>query len=266
MRRMRFVVKALTLALLAAAGIAASGGAVTLDPQSYYSFAVSDLAMGVQTLSAAAVAAGYTVLAYSDNSVSVVGGDASATDNVSQMLLSAKRLLVIDGDRYYLRVMESNFTYAIRPASSGLELIVSPKEALDLSDALVTILGQLQDLGVGTVDIDLDGVRTVVRNPLKGPAEPQELAAKLDYSLYGLVAAEDWFSYASATGLALLGLHVEVIVEKTPDGAIAQEFRSNVISETTSLADLVVPVDQLVPLARSSGVGYVRLPYVPVAP
>ncbi len=266
MRRMRFVVKVVSLALLAAVGIAASGGAVTLDPQSYYCFAVSDFAIGVQTLSAAAAAAGFVVLTYSDNSVSVVSGAGSPTENVSQMLLSADRLLVLDGDRFYLRVAESTLTYAIRPASAGLELVVSPKASIDLSDALTTILVELQDLGVGGIDIALDGVRTVTRNPLKGPAEPQDLAAKLDYALYGLVVAEDWFAYASEKGLALLGLHIEVVAEKTPDGAIAQEFRGNVISESTGLADLIVPVDQLVALARSSGVGYVRLPYVPVAP
>jgi hypothetical protein len=116
------------------------------------------------------------------------------------------------------------------------------------------------------MDVDLDGYRTFARNALKGPAAPQDLAAKLDYVLYGLGIAEDWFAYASQKGLALLGLHIEVVVEKIPGGTLPATFSADILAETSTVASLVVPVDQLASLARSTGVGYVRLPYVPVAP
>lgn len=266
MRSMRFVVKGVVLALIAALSVAASGGAVTLDSQSYYCFTVGDLAVGIQTLSAAAAAEGFAVLAYSDNTVAVINGTRSASDTVEQMLLSADHLLVLDGDRFYLRVNGPALSYAIRPAGAGLELVVSPKTSTDLVDALTSIFVELQDVAIDGMNIDLDGYRTIIRNPLKGPAEPQDLVTKLDYALYGLVAAEDWFAYASQKGLALLGLRIEVVVEKIPGASLPADFRDSVISETEQLASLILPIDQLASLARSTGVGYVRLPYVPVAP
>ncbi len=266
MRRMRFVVKGALLALMVGFGVAASGGAATLDSQSYYCFAVGDLAVGIQTLSAAAAAEGYAVLSFSDNTVTIVNGTNSPSDTIEGMLLSANRLLVIDGDRFYLRADGAALSYAIRPSDAGLELVISPKAPIDLVDALTTVFVELQDVAIDGMDVDLTDYRTVVRDPLKGPAEPLDLAAKLDYALYGLVAAEDWFTYASQKGLALLGLRIEVVVEKLPGASLAVDFRNQVISETPELASLILPVDQLASLARSAGVGYVRLPYVPVAP
>lgn len=266
MRRMRFAAKGAAVALVAALSIAAAGDAVTLDTQSYYAFAVEGLAVSIETLSASAVAGGYAVLAFSANTVAVIHGTDSSGDTVGTMLLSADRLLVLDSDRFYLRVHGANFSYAVRPADGGLELVVSPKAPLDLIEALTLVLVDLQDVGIGSMDVDLGSYRTVTRNPLKGPAEPQDLSATLDYALYGLVAAEDWFTYAAQKGIALLGLRLEVVVEKLPGAPLSAAFASNVVSETERFASLVVPVDQLVPLARSSGVGYVRLPYVPVAP
>ena len=265
-RRMHLMVKGAILALVAALAVAAAGGAVTLDPQMYYCFSVGNLAVGIQTLSVAAADGGFDVLAYSDNTVSVLHGTQTASGNVQQVLLSSDRLLVVDGDRFYLRVNGATLSYAIRPASLGLELIISPKGSIDLFEALTSVLVELQDVGIAGMDVDVDAYRTFTRNALKGPAAPQDLAAKLDYALYGLGVAEDWFAYASQKGLALLGLHIEVVVEKIPGGTLPATFSADMISETSTVASLVVPVDQLVSLARSTGVGYVRLPYVPVVP
>jgi hypothetical protein len=266
MRRMHLMVKEVVLALVAALAFTLAGGAVTLDPQTYYGFSVGHLAVDIQTLSVAATEAGFDVLAYSDNTVSVLHGTQTASGNVQQVLLSSGHLLVVDGDRFYLRVNGATLSYAIRPADLGSELIVAPKASIDLFEALTSVLVELQDVGIAGMDIDLDGYRAFARSALKGPAAPQDLAAKLDYSLYGLVVAEDWFAYASQKGLALLGLHIEVVVEKIPGETLPASFLADIVSETSTVASLVVPVDQLVSLARSAGVGYVRLPYVPVAP
>jgi hypothetical protein len=265
-RRMHLVVKGTALAFVAALAVAAAGGAVTLDPQTYYCFSVGNLAVGIQTLSVAAADGGFDVLAYSDNTVSVLRGTQTASGNVQQVLLSSDRLLVVDGDRFYLRVNGATLSYAIRPASPGLELIISPKGSIDLFEALTSVLVELQDVGIAGMDVDVDGYRTFARNVLKGPPAPQDLAAKLDYALYGLGVAEDWFAYASQKGLALLGLRIEVVVEKIPGGILPATFAADMISETSTVASLVVPVDQLVSLARSTDIGYVRLPYVPVVP
>ncbi len=266
MRRMRVAARGGALALLAALSLGAAGGAVTLDPQSYYLFPVGDPGVGVQTLSASAAAQGFAVLAFSGNTVTVMHGTGSPADTVGTMLASAARLLVVDGDRYYLRVAEPTLSYALRPAESGLELVVSPKVATDMFDALTAILVDLQDVGIMNIDVDLSSFRPIARNPFKGPAAPQDLAAKLDYTLYGLVVAEDWFIHAAQKGLALLGLKLEVVVEKIPGASLPAEFSVDVLSQTEALASLVVPVDRIVALARSAGVGHVRLPYVPVAP
>jgi hypothetical protein len=198
--------------------------------------------------------------------VTIVSGTDYPANTIGQILLSADRLLVLDGDRFYLRSSSATLSYAIRPSGAGLELVVSPKASIDLVDALTPIFVELQDVGIEGIDVDLTDYRTVVRNPFKGPAEPQDLAAKLDYALYGLVVAEDWFTYASQKGLALLGLRIEVVVEKIPGASLPANFASLVISETADLASLILPVDEVASLARSAGVGYVRLPYVPVAP
>lgn len=266
MRRMRFAARGAALALVTALSVAALGDAVTLDTQSYYVFPVEGVFASVDTLSAAAAANGYVVLAFSDNTVTVIHGSDTSTDTVGTMLLSAERLLVLDGSRFYLRVQGATLSYALRPADGGFELVLSPKAPLEVFTALTAVLVELQDVGIVGMDVDLGSYRTVVRNPFKGPAEPRDLAATLDYTLYGLIVAEDWFAYAAQKGIALLGLRLEVVVEKIPGASLPVHFAANVVSETDRLASLVVPVDQLTTLARSVGVGYVRLPYVPVAP
>ena len=266
MRRMRFAARGAALALLATLCVATVGSAVTLDAQSYFTFGVGQLEADIQTLSAAAATQDYAVLSFTGNSVSVLHAPLAGPADVQSMMLSAERLLVLDGARFYLRSSGPTLTYAIRPVHGGLELVLSPKAPIDVVEALTAVIVELQDLGVGGMDVGLDGYRSVARNALKGPAEPQDLASKLDYALYGLMVSEDWFSYAHGKGIALLGLHLEVVVEKLPNAEIPSDFRSAVSSETADLASLVVAVDQLAPLARSAGVGYVRLPYVPVAP
>jgi hypothetical protein len=266
MRRMHLTAKGVALALVAALGVTAAGSTVMLNPQAYYTFSVGYLAASAQTLSGTAAAGGLDVLIYSGDTVPVLHSTQTGSVDVQQMLLSSDRLLVVDGDRFYLRMAGALLSYELRPGCEGIELIVSSRESIDLIEALTQIMGELETVGIGGMDVDLGGYRTVVRNPFKGPAAPAEVAAKLDYTLYGLLVSEDWFVYAHEKGLALLGLRIEVVVEKTPGSDLPAAFAGNTVSETAELASLVVPVDRLVSLALSNGVGYVRLPYVPVVP
>ncbi|MDD5264734.1 MAG: hypothetical protein PHU43_07835, partial [Candidatus Bipolaricaulis sp.] len=88
----------------------------------------------------------------------------------------------------------------------------------------------------------------------------------LDSVLYDLVVAEDWFAYASAKGIALVGLSIEVVAEKVAGAAFPEGFMPYVVSETERLTKLVLPIDRLVALAKESTIGYVRMPLSPVAP
>jgi hypothetical protein len=69
-----------------------------------------------------------------------------------------------------------------------------------------------------------------------------------------------------ARGLALLGLDIGVIAEKLLGGTLSAALAAYVVSESSQVAELILPIEQLVALAQSNAIGYVRLPYVPVAP
>ena len=88
----------------------------------------------------------------------------------------------------------------------------------------------------------------------------------LESTLYGLTVAEDWGAYARVKGITLVGLRADVVVEKLPGQVLPEEFRAFLVTETEQLAKLLLPVDLMVALAKSSAVGYVRLPYQPAIP
>jgi hypothetical protein len=70
----------------------------------------------------------------------------------------------------------------------------------------------------------------------------------------------------AAKGLALLGLDVDVVAEKLPGGTLYAALAACVVSESRQAAELILPIEQRMALAKSNAVGVVRLPYAPVAP
>ncbi|MCX6099701.1 MAG: hypothetical protein NTX69_06770 [Candidatus Bipolaricaulota bacterium] len=70
----------------------------------------------------------------------------------------------------------------------------------------------------------------------------------------------------AAKGLALLGLDIGAIAEKSLGGTLSAALVAYVVSESSQAAELILPIEQLMALAQSNAVGVVRLPYVPVAP
>ncbi len=250
------------LSLIACFGLAAFGSSEMLDPAQYYIFPMGDVVVEVQSLSQAAQAAEYAVITYSGNTIVALQGTSPATENI-ESLLASPSLLVLDGQRFYLHAEGPMLAYTMRPAAGGIELVVSPSEEIGTVDALTSILVELEGLGIQSSDIDLSCM-AFPKESLKGPAVPEGVA--LDSVLYGLVVAEDWFQYASMKGLTLLGLSIEIVAEKIPGGTLPEAFASYVDSETEQLARLILPIDQLVPLAKLESIGYVRLPYRPVAP
>jgi len=103
--------------------------------------------------------------------------------------------------------------------------------------------------------------KTFVLNPEKSEAAPAGVA--IDSNLYNLMIAPDWLTAAEEKGLARTGLRVSVVAEKVPAGAVPDQFKTYVVSETDTLAKLLLPIEDLVSLASDSAIGYVRPPYQP---
>jgi hypothetical protein len=253
------------LAALAIGGFAVVGWASPglLEPTQYYLFPVGQIGINVQSLSETAKAEGFAVITFNGNTAIATVGNDSAVDPVD-VLLTRDQYFVIDGDHFYLHSAAGQFSYSIRPAGDGHELVLSPTVELSEVDALTTLISDLQALGIQGMDIDLASVQSFPADSLKGPAVPSGLA--LDSDLYDLTVAEDWFAYAASKGMDLLGLEIEVVVEKVAGGVLPSPFSNLVASETDQLASLIVPIDEIQALAGLASVSYVRLPYRPVAP
>jgi len=227
----------------------------------YYIFALGGTAVDVELLFQAATADGYTVIRYEGETTTAQVGDQPTSDPI-EVLLASERLLVTDSSRFLLRVTEETYTYAFRSGSSGAELVFSP-HADQTMDAVVSVLLDLQRLGVIGSEVDL-GFQSYAKAGLKGPEPPE--GARIESDLFWLIVAEDWHTFAAAKGISLVGLRAEVVAELLPEAELPDPFVAFVASESESLAKLLLPIDQLVPLALSEGVGLVRQPYDPIAP
>ena len=228
----------------------------------YYLLSLGGLTANVANIVETAQTAGFTVIEYEGERATAYRGDTETTEAISE-LLSSDKLLIVDNERIYLRVKKGSYTYTLRPSASGYELVIDPQETLPIVETLTTILNALQGMGIVGTEVDL-GFQAFSKDDLKGPTPPE--GAMIDSDLYWLTVAEDWFAFAAAKGLSITGLRVEVVAEKLPGGSIPSEFSAYVQSETEIAAKLLLPIDSLVRLAESAGVGLVRPPYHPVAP
>ena len=252
----------LTLAMLNLGGVA---GTLQFVPSNYYLVPLGEINTDIQTLTQTALDRGLCVVVYQGNSATVYE-DGVSSDLTPEAAYERLELLVVDANRFYLRLATQSASYAVRPSEEGVEIVLSPSEELDMGAALVSILTDLQELGVLGIDVSLDLSQIVsfARSDLKGPPPP--VGVGIESTLYSLVIAEDWFAYAAAQGLALTGLRVAVVAERLPGAALAESFQAFIDSETEQLSSLSLPIDLLLPLAKSLGVGYVRPPYRPAIP
>lgn len=237
------------------------GEAVSFSQSNYYIFPLGGTSVDLESLVQTAQAQGYAVIRYDGSSVLAYQGAELATAPI-ETLLAGDRLLIVDGSRFLLRASGESSTYAVRPSSDGLELVFSPHEDQGL-DGVLSALVDLEGLGVISSEVDF-GFRAFARESLKGPVPPT--GARTDSDLYWLTVAEDWHAFAAVKGLSLVGLRVDVVVEFLPGSALPAEYAEYVSSESASLAELLLPIDLLVELASSEGVGFVRQPYEPVIP
>jgi len=247
--------------LMTAAVVVAFGQGTSFSAANYYIFPLQETAADLEALSLAVQADGFSVVRYEDNSAIAYEDGLISSMPVSEVL-GASRLLVLDGARFLLRVSETDYTYALRPSSLGYELVFSPNGDLGL-DALVDVLFELQSLGVIGSDVDF-GYTSFVRDALKGPAPSAEM--RIDSDLYGLMVAEDWFTFAASKGMTLIGLRVEVVAEIAEETLIPVEYYAYVTRESGSLVELLLPIEKLGALASSADVVLVRQAYQPVAP
>lgn len=228
----------------------------------YYLLSLGETEGDLQTLTQIAQTDGFSVILYDGNDVTAYRGTEMSTETVEE-LLTHNRLLVIDSNRFYLRVAGEAFTYTVRPAEDGYELVVNPHEDQTVASALASVLTELQEWRLLGIEVDL-AFRTFAKDDVKGPAPP--IGVAIDSTLYALVVAEDWFAYSASKGLSQVGLRLEVVAEKVNGEVMAEVLQQYVTSETDQLAKLLLPIDELIPLAESTGVGYVRPPYRPAVP
>jgi len=231
----------------------------------YYILAMGQVSVDMDGLAESLKARDFTVITFDGDIASVYRGAELAGDVSIQGALADEAVLVIDADRFLLRVAEAelNYTYTVRPAAGGYELVVNPTQDIAISDALASVLMSLQELGVLGNSVDLE-YAAFAKNDLKGPAPPA--GASIDSILYRLMVAEDWFAFAATQSLTMTGLRIDVVAELLPGGSLPETFAAFVREETEQLAKLLVPVDRLVALASAESIGYVRLPYQPAVP
>ena len=258
--RTRTVILALvvTSTLVVAGAWLGSSEDLPFAPTDYYVFSLGPGIADLAALSRAVEAEGYTVVRYGEDGSISASGDATATD----ALVTAERLLAIDSGRFLLRVVGESYTYAVRSATAGAELVFSPQTDQAM-EAVISILLEIQSLGAIGSEVDF-AYRAYARDALKGPEPP--VGARIESDLYWLTVAEDWQAFAAARGFTLVGLRVEVIADLLPGATVSDRFAAYVTSESESLARLHIPIDELVPFASSGVVDLVRVPYEPVAP
>ncbi len=240
-------------------GVGPVGAQADLSAAQYYIAPIGRVDVPLASLIQSVQSSGFTTIIRSGDEVTAYLGTAR-TDQPEELLLGASSLLYVDDGFFLLKVAGEDLDYVVRPAEGGYALVLIPHRDLGSGEALLGVLSSLQTLGILGQDVAME-LTGLPKEPAKLPAPPQGVA--LDSSLYGLALAADWFSYAAAHGLTRVGLRAEAVAEKVPGGGIPEAFRPYVVSETEGLAKLLVPIHQLVDLARSPSIGYVRPPYRP---
>lgn len=247
--------------LLAALSVGATDTSTSFLGTHYYLLSLGQIATDVDSVRRASQSSGYSVITYDGDSAQAFRGDNPVA--AVEAVLSDEKLLVVDSGRFLLRESRDRFTFSVRRTGNVYELVIDPQQDLPMSDVLESVLVALKPMGILQDKVDLD-IQAYAKTDLKGPRPPA--GASIESSLYSLLVARDWFDYASTKGLILVGLRVEVVAETLPGVSLAEPFAPYVIQTVEGLAKLSLPIDQLLALARSSAVSYVRAPYRPSIP
>jgi len=256
------ILVALVVTLLSGLSVGASDSSTEFLQTHYYLLPLGQVAADVDAVCRAAQSSGFSVISYSADSAEAYRGD-DPVSTAPTALLSDRSLLVIDGDRFLLRQPGEGFTFSVRPSEEGYELVIDPQQDLVMSDVLGPVLTSLQSMGIVGDEVSLN-VQAFAKEDLKGPTPPSGIP--IESTLYHLLIARDWFDFAATRALSVVGLRVEVVAEILPGAALDPAYTAYVVEEGQGLAKLLLPIDRLLALARSSAVGYVRSPYRPSVP
>ncbi len=241
-------------------GAGTTGSDTTLFSQNYYLISIGAVNVQISTLVQTAQSNGYAIIVRSGDEVKRYRGD-KPTDESEATLIACEHLLYVDDGQFLLRVNGEDYDYTVRPGGDqNYSLVIVPHRDLPLVDTLTKVMSSLQRLGIVGSEVNME-FKSFPQKAEKSPAPPEGVA--IDSGLYALQVAPDWFTAASAAGIKRVGLRVEVIAEKLPGGQIPEEFRQYIESETDSLAKLLLPISDLVALAKSPAIGYLRPPYRP---
>lgn len=246
-------------------GTSGSGDEASILQTHYYLISIGEIAISLPLLVQTAQKHEFAVIDLRDEQPTFYRGT-NPTAETEAVLLEADLLLYVDQSAFLLRVSGEDLDYGVRPGEVGYTLVLFPHRDLPQEKTLLSVLNDLQRMGIVGAEVEMEGMDALAKAPEKTPKPPEGVS--IDSSLYGLAVSSDWFFAAASLGLARVGLRAEVVAEKLPGATIPEEFRSYIISETEGLAKLLIPIYRLVDLAKSSAIGYLRPPYQPhpVAP
>lgn len=259
MKRSIVLGMATCLFLLLSLSAGAAAEEVLFSPGNYYLISIGAVTGEITSLVQTGQQRGFTVVVLNAGDLSAYRG-AEQTQETESDLIGAPSLLYVDEERFLLRVQGDEFDYEVRPGEKGYDLVLIPHQDMTASDLVTDVLVPLQQMGVVGDEVDME-YKTFVLNPEKSEAPP--LGVAIDSNLYNLMIAPDWLAAAQELNLARTGLRVSVVAEKVPAGGIPEQLAPYVVSETETLAKLLLPIEDLVKLASDSGIGYVRSPYQP---
>lgn len=250
------------LVLTASAVIAAQGVPTVFSSSEYHILSLGQISPDLPAVLQKAQSAGYTLVTYDGDAVSVDRGPLDPSVSLNT-ILGDPNLLIIDTDRLYVTCRRDPYSYTVRPGDAGYELVLRPHALLPVQETLTEVLMELQALGVVGSEVNLQ-FASFPRDETKGPPPPAGVS--IESSLYRLTVAEDWFRFAAENGLTQVGLRVSVVAEILPGESLDSSFASFVEQEGETLVRLLLPIDRLLALARSAAVEYVRTPRQPFVP
>ncbi len=262
MIRRRTVLLLLLLTLTPTMALGAEELPTSFLSSHYYILSLGALSFDLSGVIQSASAAGTTILQFDAGAISVDRGSRDS-DVPLETVLGDPSVLVVDAGRVLFTRTNDMYRFTVRPSTCGYELVLDPTVDSDLHETLAEVLGTLQQLGLVGAEVSLQ-FSSFAKAELKGPQPPTDLS--IESTLYALTVAADWFSFTASQGLTQVGLRVTVVAEKTSGEPLDSQFRPYIEQETDSLVRLLLPIDQLLALARSASVEYVRTPRQPFVP
>ena len=257
----RAIVLGMAFGLLILLGVAVGAGAeeALFSPGNYYLISIGAVSSEVASVIQTGQEKGFTVITLGASGLSTYRGSEQTQESESD-LVGAPSLLYMDGERFLLRVQGDEFDYEVRPGEKGYDLVLVPHQDMTASDLVTDVLVPLQQMGIVGEEVDME-YEAFILNPEKSEAPPAGVA--IDSDLYNLMIAPDWLTATEKLNLARTGLRVSAIAEKVPTGVVPEQFAPYVVSETDTLAKLLLPIEDLLTLASDSAIGYLRPPYQP---